>query len=157
LNYDKCTLQSLTYDAAMEICQWEYEKPYNVYNFKGKPNGYLLNKDKWGKELFCLINKGDIIGQIACQFDNNDNLWFGWSLSPLYCGQGKGHLFIKKCIEQIRKVMDYSGTIYLRVVAWNRRAIKAYEKAGFVYSETIQDEIAYTNNIEDFWVMANKV
>jgi [ribosomal protein S18]-alanine N-acetyltransferase len=50
----------------MEICQWEYEKPYNVYNFKGKPNGYLLNKDTWGKELFCLINKGDIIGQIAC-------------------------------------------------------------------------------------------
>jgi RimJ/RimL family protein N-acetyltransferase len=53
--------------------------------------------------------------------------------------------------------MDYNGTIYLRVVAWNRRAIKAYEKAGFVYSETIQDEIAYTNNIEDFWVMENKV
>lgn len=41
----------------------------------------------------------------------------------------------------------------LRVAAWNKRAILAYQKAGFVYVETIQDEIAYSNHMEDFWVM----
>jgi RimJ/RimL family protein N-acetyltransferase len=156
MDYDKCILVGLTYDTAMKISNWEYDKPYAVYNFKGKSNGYLLDEDTWGKEQFCLKNEGDIIGQVACQFDN-DNLWVGWSLSPLYCGQGSGHIFVQKCIEQIRNVMEYNGTIYLNVVAWNKRAIKAYQKAGFVYFKTVKDEIAYTNIIEEFWVMINKL
>ena len=60
------------YDAAMEISQWKYDKPYDAYNFKGNPHGYLLNKDTWGKEQFCLLGKGNIIGQVACQFDGNN-------------------------------------------------------------------------------------
>ena len=35
----------------------------------------------------------------------------------------------------------------------NKRAIKAYQKAGFRYVETIQDEIAFSGLMEDFWVM----
>ena len=41
----------------------------------------------------------------------------------------------------------------LRVAAWNQRAIRAYQKSGFSYVKTIQDEIAYSNHMEDFWVM----
>jgi len=41
----------------------------------------------------------------------------------------------------------------LRVVAWNNRAIHTYQKAGFRYVETIEDEIAYSNHLEEFWVM----
>jgi RimJ/RimL family protein N-acetyltransferase len=37
--------------------------------------------------------------------------------------------------------------------AWNQRAIYAYQKAGFAYVKTIKDEIAYSNHMEDFWVM----
>lgn len=152
MNYDECTLQGLAYETATKISQWKYEKPYDVYNFYGTPDGYLLNEDTWGTEQFCLLNNGEVIGFIACQYDD-DNLWAGWSLSPLYCGQGNGYLFIVRCVEEIRKAKNYKGTLYLRVAAWNKRAIKAYEKAGFVYFGTIQDEIAYTNNFEDFWVM----
>lgn len=94
-------------------------------------------------------------GFVACQYDHND-LWVGWSLSPLYCGYGQGHLFIEKCIKEIRKNLSYDDTLFLRVVAWNKRAIQAYQKAGFVYKNTIKDGIAYTNIIEDFWVMTHK-
>lgn len=156
MDYNQCVLQSLTETSAFEISQWEYEKPYDVYNFKGRPNGYLLNKETWGKEQFCLADDDKVIGFVACQYDHND-LWVGWSLSPLYCGLGQGHLFIKKCIEEIRKEFNYYNTIFLRVAAWNKRAVQAYQKAGFAYKQTIKDEVAYTNVIEDFWVMTHKV
>lgn len=38
------TFCALTEEYALEISQWEYEFPYDVYNFKGRPNGYLLDK-----------------------------------------------------------------------------------------------------------------
>ena len=34
---------ALTKDTAAQISQWEYEKPFDVYNFKGRPNGYLMD------------------------------------------------------------------------------------------------------------------
>lgn len=49
--------------------------------------------------------------------------------------------------------MNYKGSIYLRVAESNKRAINAYKKAGFIYEETIQDEIAYSNYSENFWIM----
>lgn len=155
MDFRNCALQALTEKTVDVICQWEYDVPYNVYDFKGRPNKYLLKKDTWGKEQFCLMNDNEVVGQVACQFDNND-LWVGWSLAPKYCGKGLGHLFVLKCIEDIRKIKDYKGKIFLRVAAVNERAIKAYQRAGFVYDETIQDEVAYTNHVEDFWVMVNR-
>ena len=155
MDFSECKLEALSYKTAAEISQWEYEKPYDVYSFKGHPNGYLLKEDTWGKEQFCLLNNDLVIGQVACQF-NGDDLGVGWSLSPLYCGQGNGYLFIEKCIDEIRKYKKYNGTIFLRVAASNERAIKAYQKAGFVYVKTIRDEVAYTNKEEDFWVMMSR-
>lgn len=152
MDYNQCVLQGLTESAVSEIVQWEYEPPYDVYSFKGHPNGYLLNKETWGKEQFCLVYNNKTVGYVSCQY-GNDDLWIGWSLSPLYCGKGQGHEFIGRCVSEIRKIKDYRGIIYLRVAAWNKRAIMAYQKSGFVYQQTIKDEIAYTNNIEDFWVM----
>ncbi len=49
---------------------------------------------------------------------------------------------------------DRFGRILLRVSARNKKAIRAYKKAGFRYAETIQDEIAFSDDMEDFRVMA---
>ena len=61
---------------------------------------------------------------------------------------------VEKCVRELRAVKSHTGRILLRVAVWNRRAIKAYQKAGFVYMETIQNEIAFSGHMEDFWVMA---
>lgn len=60
---------------------------------------------------------------------------------------------VLKCTEEIKKRFNYEGSLYLRVAASNQRAVKAYQKAGFVYQKQIQDEVAYSNHIENFWVM----
>lgn len=154
INFESSILQPLSEITAAEISQWEYEKPFDGYSFKGTPNGYLLDESTWGTEQFCLVDNGRILGQVACQYEGDD-LWVGWSMAPSLCGKGNGNVFVETCVRALRAGKGHTGRILLRVAAWNQRAIRAYQKAGFTYLETIQDEIAYTNHIEDFFVMAN--
>ena len=148
----KSSLEPLTKETVAVISQWEYEAPYEAYSFKGHYDEYLLDESIWGVEQFWLSCDGILLGQVACQFEG-DNLWVGWSMAPKLTGQGNGAAFVKRCIQEIRRVKDHTGRILLRVSARNKRAIKAYRKAGFRYVKTIQDEIAFSNKIEDFYVM----
>ena len=147
------SLQPLTKESASKISQWEYEPPYDAYSFKGHHDEYLLDESIWGIEQFCLTCNGVVLGQVACQYEGDD-LWVGWSMAPTLCGRGYGAAFVEKCVAELRHTKQFTGRVLLRVAAWNQRAIKAYQKAGFVYLETIQDKIAYSNHTEDFWVMA---
>ena len=152
INMAKGSLEPLTKETVAEMSQWEYEAPYDVYSFKGHHDEYLLDESIWGVEQFCLTCDGIILGQVACQYEGRD-LWVGWSMAPEFTGQGNGAVFVKRCVQEIRRVKDHAGRILLRVSAHNKRAIKAYQKAGFRYAETIQDEIGFSGLMEDFWVM----
>lgn len=147
------SLAPLTKDIAEKIAQWEYEAPYEAYSIKGHHDEYLMDESTWGIEQFCLVDGGILLGQVSCQYEGDD-LWVGWSMAPQFCGKGNGAAFVDRCVKELCRVKGHNGRVLLRVSARNRRAIKAYQKAGFRYIETIQDEIAYSDHIEDFWVMA---
>ena len=152
INMAKGSLEPLAKETVAEMSQWEYEAPYDAYSFKGHHDEYLLDESIWGVEQFCLSYDGIVLGQVACQYEGDD-LWVGWSMAPEFTGQGNGAAFVSRCVQEIRRVKDHTGRILLRVSARNKRAIKAYQKAGFRYVETIQDEIAFSGLLEDFWVM----
>ena len=152
INMAKGSLEPLTKEIVAKISGWEYEAPYEAYSFKGHHDEYLLDETIWGVEQFCLVCDGNILGQVACQYEGDD-LWVGWSMAPELTGQENGANFVGRCVQEIRRVKGYTGRILLRVSARNKRAIKAYQKAGFRYVETIQDEIAFSDHMEDFWVM----
>ena len=152
INMENGLLELLTKETVAEISQWEYEAPYDAYSFKGHHDEYLLDESIWGIEQFCLTCDGIILGQVACQYEDDD-LWVGWSMAPAFTGQGNGATFVSRCVQEIRRVKGHTGRILLRVSARNKRAIKAYQRAGFRYVETIRDEIAFSDHMEDFWVM----
>ena len=153
INMENGLLEPLTKEIVAKISGWEYEAPYEAYSFKGHYDEYLLLDEAiWGVEQFCLVCDGIILGQVACQYEGDD-LWVGWSMAPELTGQGNGAAFVTRCVQEIRRVKGHTGRILLRVSARNKRAIKAYQKAGFRYVETIQDEIAFSDHMEDFWVM----
>ena len=152
INMAKGSLEPLTKETVAKISGWEYEAPYEAYSFKGNHDEYLLDESIWDVEQFCLTYDGILLGQVACQYEGDD-LWVGWSMVPELTGQGNGATFVSRCAQEIRRVKGHTGRILLRVSARNKRAIKAYQKAGFRYVETIQDEIAFSDNMEDFWVM----
>ena len=151
-SFENGVLFPISAETVAEISEWEYEAPYEAYSFKGHHDEYLLDDSIWGIEQFCLTSNGSILGQVACQYEG-DNLWVGWSMAPEFTGQGNGRAFVERCVREIRRVKGHSGRILLRVSARNKRAIKAYQKAGFRYVETIQDELAFSDLMEDFWVM----
>ena len=153
IDFARGRLMPLDQNVAEIISTWVYETPYDVYNFKGASDDWLMDTSTWGTEQFCLMDGERILGQVSCQLDGTD-LWVGWSMAPHLCGKGTGSEFVAQCVKELRALTNHTGRILLRVAAWNRRAIRAYEKAGFTYVETIQDEIAYSNHMEDFWVMA---
>ena len=152
-NFEHGELLPLSQETVAEISQWEYEAPYEAYSFKGHHDEYLLDETIWGVEQFCLTYNGILLGQVACQHEGDD-LWVGWSMAPEFTDQGNGAAFVTCCIKEIRKAKNHTGQMLLRVSARNLRAIRAYQKAGFCYVETIQDEIAFSGKPEDFWVMA---
>ena len=155
MNFRHCVLCALTEKAAAEISLWEWPPPYDVYSFKGRPNGYLMDRSTWGNEQFCLLS-GDSLetvnGQVACQPDQGA-LWVGWALAPRLCGQGLGALFVQKAVLELRRLKGHEGRIFLKVAASNQRAIRAYQKAGFHYRATEIDEVPYTGRPESFWIM----
>lgn len=150
--FAKCQLIPMCAEFAAQISQWEYDPPYAEYSFKGQADDWLMDRDSWGTEQFCLVNGDTAVAQVACQFEGDD-LWVGWSLSPHLCGKGCGAQFVSLCVARLSELTKPTGRILLRVAARNKRAIKAYQKAGFTYLKTIQDEIAYSDHMEDFWVM----
>ncbi|MGN1025694.1 MAG: GNAT family N-acetyltransferase, partial [Faecousia sp.] len=125
---DGWILQPLSGKAAAEMANWAYEAPYDAYSFKGDQDDYLLDESTWGTEQFCLMDGETVIGQVACQFEGSD-LWVGWSMNPAMVGKGYGSIFVRKCVEEIRRAKKHTGRLLLRVAAWNQRAIKAYQKA----------------------------
>ena len=152
INMAKGSLEPLTKEIVAKISGWEYEAPYEAYSFKGHHDEYLLDESIWGVEQFCLACDGILLGQVACQYEGDD-LWVGWSMAPEFTGKGNGAMFVDRCVKELRRVKAHDGRILLRVSVRNKRAIKAYQKAGFRYVEIIQDEIAFSDNMEDFWVM----
>ncbi len=94
------SLKPLTKETVKEIAQWGYEVPYDAYSYKGHSDEYLLDESTWGTEQFCLVERGILLGQLACQYEGDD-LWVGWSMAPEFCGKGNGEAFVKKSIPRV--------------------------------------------------------
>ncbi|MRZ79933.1 GNAT family N-acetyltransferase [Paeniclostridium sordellii] len=131
INFDNCKLASLNNEILNHIFLWRYESPYNIYDLYS--NDYLKNHDLWGIEQFALVEEYNIIAYVSCQVTQND-MWIGSSLRPDLCGKGIGQRFVRKCINELIELKrHYRKDIFLKVQSWNIRAIKVYEKSGFIY------------------------
>lgn len=152
MNFSSYHLLPLNHQSAHIISRWSYPPPYQAYSFAGQNDTWLMDASTWGTEQFYLTDGISVAAQVACQFFDGE-YWVGWSLAPQLCGQGNGHRFVLRCLQELHRLLPLTDAVYLRVAASNARAVKAYQRAGFVYFKTIIDEIAYSNHPEDFFVM----
>ena len=85
-----------------------------------------------------LINDiSELVGWSSFYIED-DNLWLSLGLRPDLTGQGLGKEFVTECVEFAK--IHYTKDIHnvrLEVALFNQRAIKVYEKAGFVKSNRI--------------------
>lgn len=151
---DRYVVESMTEKAAKQICGWQYEPPYTVYN-------YLNYKD--AVKTQAAIAKAENAENYICFWDDNtlvaytsvmlkgDKVFIGIGISPRFCSQGSGAWFLNETILKAQKRYA-EKELWVQVRSWNKRAIKCYESCSFkeIYRETAKDKFG---NDEEFVFM----
>ena len=128
------TYHIITEDEAREVCSWKYPEEYACYN--QPPYEELQQK----QAMFCdpvrknnfysYYDGGQLIGFTNLSEEEHE-VFLGIAVHPDFCNKGYGTSIIETAC-QISHQLYPGKSLYLVVRTWNKRAIRCYEKAGFV-------------------------
>lgn len=132
----------MTKDRALQISKWQYEYPYSLYDMDSSEDSImeLMN----GEYYYALDEHDDLIGFIcvggsarvpggyaAGIYTDLRKLDIGLGLKPDLTGNGRGQGFLSEILSFLNN--QFSAREYqLVVAAFNERAIRVYERIGFV-------------------------
>lgn len=123
----------LTEGDKREICSWQYEGEYAIYNM---PSYEVLTELKKGfmdpareKDYRAFFVDGRLIGFTRIQEESNEIL-IGIGVRPDSCGKHYGRRILEE-ICRISKEQYPDKPLSLVVRTWNTRAIQCYKSAGF--------------------------
>lgn len=104
-------------------CFYEMRKTLDIepYNFL---NSYEQIAEKV-KDIYLLINNGEIIGSVACYGNEIDDL----IVNKKFQHKGYGKQLLLWAMQYIRK--RNNEPIILHVAEWNKNALMLYKKVGF--------------------------
>ncbi len=143
MNHGKVfTLRPLSETDGRQICGWRYEPPYDEYNWpeweRMAADGIEFADPAIRQEQYCAVydEEAELCG-FAQFFPLAGVTRLGLGLRPDLCGRGLGQAFVEAVVrEAARRAPD--NEIDLEVLVWNHRALKVYEKAGFVRTDTYE-------------------
>ena len=128
-------LRIMSENEAKQICEWEYDEEYSVYNYSGwedcKEEEWAITiKESREREFFSAFDEEDnLIGYIRLSIAN-DLVMIGIGLEPDMCGKGLGREVVELGLLKSNEI--YNGKkVILMVKEFNERAKKCYIKSGF--------------------------
>lgn len=125
---------------ARAVAGWHYDPPYDFYDWEADPADLaeLLDPVQWQDRYFAVLGDlGDLVGFFACFRREGNVIEVGLGLRPDLTGRGLGLPFLLAGLEFARR--RYAPARFrLAVAAFNRRAIRVYERAGFRRGERYQ-------------------
>ncbi|MGM9950718.1 MAG: GNAT family N-acetyltransferase [Lysinibacillus sp.] len=144
---------------ALDILGWRYEKPYDFYNQEdtAADRAELLNGtysavvDEEGQlaGFFCTGTSAQVPAGHRYGVYDETGIDMGLGLHPKRTGKGMGYAFCTFILAQI-EARHPGKPVRLTVATFNRRAIRLYEKLGFVrrhaFSTDAADFITMTRN-----------
>jgi len=134
------TIHAMSEAHACSICEWKYEPPWDIYNWPSWPN---MKKDgiEFGDPVLRASQYAVVLDEhyaligYAQYFPMGNVTRLGLGLHPERMGHGLGVRFVQLIVsEAIRR--SPRNEIDLEVASWNKRAIRAYERAGFHIEDT---------------------
>jgi ribosomal-protein-alanine N-acetyltransferase len=122
---------------ANDIADWHYEGVYSFYDMAADAHDLMDTKN--GRDIIKAALNGDaeLVGWAAF-YTENDEFRLSLYLRPDLTGQGLGEEFVAECVNYaISHYQLTKHTIKLAVALFNQRAIKVYQRAGFVETNKI--------------------
>ncbi|MEK8130699.1 GNAT family N-acetyltransferase [Paenibacillus filicis] len=125
-----------------EICEWQYEPPYQLYQWRPWELMASLQEEFADPQLrdeqyrAVLDASGTLCG-FAQLFPMAGVTRLGLGMRPDACGRGSGANFVRAIAEEARRLQP-EHEIDLEVLTWNERAIRAYLRAGFEITDTYE-------------------
>lgn len=133
-------LAPMTAAHAEAICEWRYPPPYDRFNWpcwEEVIERRLEIGDPWIREMqyaSVLNGRDELVGYVQF-FPLLNATRLGLGMRPDLCGRGGGAVMTRLAAEEaLRRTPGVE--VDLEVLVWNLRAIRAYEKAGFVLDDT---------------------
>lgn len=129
-------LCTMTEEEAQAVTEWRYPPPYDVYRWPAwadmlREGREFADPDIRGAQYLSVRSNQDgaLIGYVQL-FPLDRAIRIGIGLRPDLCDQGLGASIITLAVEEAARRQP-GAEIDLEVEQWNKRAIRAYEKAGF--------------------------
>ncbi len=141
-NSSMFTLTTMEIEHAESVCSWRYPQPYDIYNWQEwldmKTNSVEFGDPRIRSEQYAAVlnHETQLVG-FAQFFPMVGVTRLGFGMRPDQCGAGKGVAFVRAIVEDAKR-RNPRNEIDLEVLTWNLRAYKAYEKAGFVHTDTYE-------------------
>ncbi|MFC5529963.1 GNAT family N-acetyltransferase [Cohnella yongneupensis] len=132
-------LCKMTEEEAQAVSEWRYPAPYDVYRWPAWADmlreGRELADPDIRREQYLSVRdaEGVLVGYIQL-FALDRAIRLGVGLRPDLCDRGLGKQLIQLAIQEATRRKP-GAEIDLEVEHWNKRANRAYEKAGFVITD----------------------
>lgn len=119
------------------ISVWHYDGAYSFYDMAADEGDMKIFTDKeyWKNTICAVLDENDVLTGWASFYTEDDDFWLSLGLRPDLAGRGLGEEFVSCCVRYA--ALHYTRkkqTIKLAVALFNERAIKVYQRAGFVES-----------------------
>ena len=127
-------VEKLSQENAMVIANcWKYSEQYSFYDMTADINDYneFIDERIRGNNYFQYMDKVELLGFFSFEIVDNA-ITLGLGLRPDLTGQGYGKDFMMIIEQYIVTNFTTIDEIKLSVALFNRRAIKLYQKCGFI-------------------------
>lgn len=141
---------NMTKDFAVEAIHWKYEKPYDLYNNELNSeaidemlnNSYfaIVSEDNELIGYYCTGKSAQVPAGNKINAYEMDNLDIGVGMKPNLTGKGFGTTFFTFILQNIQRSNTISP-MRLTVATFNKRAIRLYEKFGFVEQKKFDSDV----------------
>ncbi len=136
------TVSPMTEADAAVIAAWAYPPPYDIYSMDASSGcmeeladgSYYAVRDGKGTlaGFYCFGASARVpAGDKLHAYDESGLMDIGLGMAPSLCGKGFGQSFLNGGLAFGREALSASA-FRLTVAAFNKRAIRVYEKAGFL-------------------------
>lgn len=153
-------LEPMSEEDGQAICEWRYPAPYELFRW---PTWETMLK--YGREfadaeirheqyLAVRTTKDkELVGYVQL-FPMDRTLRIGMGLRPDCCDRGWGAMLTRLVVQECcRRQPD--AEIDLEVEQWNKRAIRVYEKSGFIITDEYE-RLASHGTVSVFCMVWNK-